>query len=182
MDIPEPTKPTSDPSHPDYNPYLKQNLSKDIKYHHNSNGRKFKDRKPKTYAKVVDRLANSEPITHIAKDLKVSCKTINGILENNMEDIQAQRKATQSRILDHALRVAEKLVLGIEQDFHDGKITPRDKTIAFGVTIDKAQILQDAPTQRIQVTHTPDIDAIKAWLSNTDPNQKPLNQPPTLDV
>lgn len=105
--------------------------------------------KPHLIPIIIGMLRESIPIIKIARTLQISINTVVAIRNRCPAEVDAGRKNIAESCRTAARITAEAIMEDLSDDERRARIPYRDKAIALGVLIDKAELLSGGVTARI---------------------------------
>jgi len=135
-------------------------------------GNKLAEKDPEKYARIVQQLGESKPLTRIARSERVAPETVMAIAKREKQSIDSVRELT-SGLTSYATQACiMKLIEKLEKDEVPVGVLP----IAFGILADKERQYQGEASAIIEHRQVvtidevrKELDAIKSSAVDTDP-------------
>jgi hypothetical protein len=125
-------------------------------------GQKLLEKRPETYARVVQELASGKPVTRIARDNKVSPETVSAVMNRERESIQAVESMTKSLTTYASQTALIRLVEKLEKDEVPATLLP----VCWGILRDHTRKDQGMATHTLEVRKTLTLADVKRELED----------------
>ena len=125
-------------------------------------GQKLFEKRPETYARVVQELASGKPVTRIARNNKCAPETVAAVMARERESIEAVEAMTK-HLTNYASQTAlMRLVEKLEKDEVPATLLP----VCWGILRDHTRKDQGMATHTVEVRKTLTLAEVKRELED----------------
>ena len=125
-------------------------------------GQKLLEKRPETYARVVQELASGKPVTRIARDNKCAPETVAAVMHREKESIEAVEAMTKNLTTYASQTALMRLVEKLEKDEVPATLLP----VCWGILRDHTRKDQGMATHTLEVRKTLTLADVKRELED----------------